>query len=84
MLRVRGREGDGNAGVGHAGGVVAVSAGHEHAGGTCGSGIVSSAADVLGMSVVLGMRGVGGVHEMCLARGGVKGEGNGIGNRALY
>ena len=29
--------------------VVAVSAGHEYVGGTCGSGIVSSAADVLGM-----------------------------------
>ena len=39
-------------------------------GGTCGSGIVSSAADVLWMS------GVGGVCEMCmcLARGGVGGE----------
>ena len=46
-------------------------------GGTRGSGIVSSAADVLGMSVVCGMRGVGGVCEMCmcLARGGVRGEG---------
>ena len=46
-----------------------VSAGH--AGGTCGAGIVSSAADVLSMIVVRGMRGVGGVCEMCLARGGV-------------
>ena len=36
-----------------------VSAGH--VGGTRGSGIVSSAADVLWMSVVRGMRGVGGV-----------------------
>ena len=38
--------------------------------GTCGSGIVSNAADVLGMSVVSGMKGVG---EMCtcLTRGGV-------------
>ena len=44
-----------------------VSAGN--AGGTRGSGIVSSAADVLWM------RGVGGVCEMCLARGGVGGEG---------
>ena len=45
-----------------------VSAGH--AGGTRDSGIVYSAADVLGM------RGVGGVCEMCmcLARGGVGGE----------
>ena len=48
-----------------------------HVGGTCGAGIVSSAADVLWMSVVRGMRGVGGVCEMfmCLARGGVGGEG---------
>ena len=36
-----------------------VSAGH--VGGTRGSSIVSSAADVLWMSVVRGMRGVGGV-----------------------
>ena len=45
-------------------------------GGTCGSGIASSAADVLWMSVVCGMRGVDGVCEMsmCLARGGVGGE----------
>ena len=41
-----------------------VSAGH--VGGTCGSGIVSSAADVLWMSVVHGMRGVGEVCEMCM------------------
>ena len=34
--------------------------------GTRGSGIVSSAADVLWMSVVRVMRGVGGVCEMCL------------------
>ena len=32
-----------------------------HVGGTRGSGIVSSAADVLWMSVVCGMRGVGEV-----------------------
>ena len=46
-----------------------------HVGGTRSSGIVSSAADVLEMSVVRGMRGVGGVCEicMCLARGGVGG-----------
>ena len=38
-----------------------MSAGHEYVGG---SGIVSSAADVLGMNVVCGMRGVGfGVCE---------------------
>ena len=43
--------------------------------GTRGSGIVSNAADVLWMSVVRGMRGVGRVCEMymCLARGGVVG-----------
>ena len=51
---------DGNAGV--------VSAGHVC--GTRGSDIVSSAADLLWMSVVRGMRGVGGVCGMCLARGG--------------
>ena len=46
-----------------------VSAGH--VGGTPGSGIMSSSADVLGMSVVRGMRGIGRVCEMCmcLARG---------------
>ena len=44
-----------------------------HVGGTRGSGIVSSETDVLGMSVVRGMRGV---SEMCmgLARDGVGGE----------
>ena len=44
-------------------------------GDTRGSGIVSSAADVLGMSMVRGMRGVGGVCGMCicLARGGIGG-----------
>ena len=47
-----------------------------HVCGTRGSGIVSSAADVLCMSVVRWMRGVGEVCEMCmcLARGGVGGE----------
>ena len=59
--RVRGCEGDGNAVVGDGGCVVAVIPKHEYVGGTCGSGIVSSAADVLGMSVVRGMRGVGRV-----------------------
>ena len=51
-----------------------VSAGH--VGGTRGSGIVSGAADVLWMSMVRGMRGVG-VFEICmyLTRGGVCGEG---------
>ena len=48
-----------------------------HVGGTCGSVIVSSVVDVLWMSVVRGMRGVGGVCDMCmcLARGGMDGEG---------
>ena len=52
-------------------GVVGVSAGHVD--GTRGSGNVSSTADVLWMSVVRGIRGIGGVCEMCmcLARGGV-------------
>ena len=70
---VCGCEGDGNAGVGDGGVVVS----ERHLGGTRGSGIVSSAADVLWMSVVCGMRGVGGVCEMCmcLALGGVGGEG---------
>ena len=43
-----------------------VSAWHEYVGGTRGSGIVPSAADVLGISLVRRMRGVGGVCEMCL------------------
>ena len=40
-------------------------------------GIVSSAVDVLGMSVMCGMRGVSIVCGMCmrLARGGMGGEG---------
>ena len=52
-------------------GVVAVSA---YMGGTRGSGVLSSADDVLGMIVV---RGVGGVCDMCmcLSRGGVGGVG---------
>ena len=52
-----------------------VSAGHVY--GTRGSGIVSSAADVLWMSVLREMIGVGGVCEMCmcLARCGVDREG---------
>ena len=72
--RVCGCEGDGNAGVGDGGGVVVVSAGY--VGGTRGSGIVYSAADVLGMRVARGMRGVGGMCEMCmcLARGRGRGR----------
>ena len=41
-------------------------------GGTRGSGVLSSTCDVLQISVV---RGVGGVCDMCLPRGGVGGEG---------
>ena len=66
-------EGDGNTDV--RGGCGVLSAGNV-GGGTCGSGIVYSAADVLWMSVVRGMRGVGGIFEMCmcLVRGCVGGE----------
>ena len=46
--------------------MVVVSAGHVD--GTRGSGIVSSAADVLWMSVVCGMRGVGGLC-VCVSLG---------------
>ena len=53
---------DGNAGVGDGAGVV--SAGHECMGGTRGSSIVFSTADVLGITVVRGMRRVAGVCEM--------------------
>ena len=41
---------------GDGGGVVGMSVGHEYMGGTCGSGIVSKAANVLGMSVVHRMK----------------------------
>ena len=69
------RECVGNGNVGGVGGcVVAVSAGHEYMEDTRGPGIVSSADEVLKMSVVRGMRGVGGVC-MCLGRSGVGGEG---------
>ena len=54
-------EGDGNSGVRDGVGVVEVSA--EYVGGRHDSGIVSSAADVLGMSVVCE---TGGVLDMCL------------------
>ena len=53
-------EGDGNAGVGSGGGVVA------YMGGTRGSGVLPSTGDVLEMSVV---RGVGGVCDMSMCRG---------------
>ena len=67
--RVRECEGGGNAGMGPGGGVVVVSA---CMGGTRGSSVLSSAGDVLEMSVV---RGVGGVCDMCmcLTLGGVGG-----------
>ena len=57
--------------MGSGGGVVAVSACMSV---TRGSGVLSSTGDVLEMSVA---RGVGGVCDicMCLARGGVGGEG---------
>ena len=68
-VRLLGCEGDGTAGVWSVGGVVVVSA---YMGGTHGSGVLSSAGNVLEMSVV---RGVGGVCDicMCLTRGGVGG-----------
>ena len=67
--RVRGCDGDDNVGV------VTVSAGFEYMGGTRVSGFVSTADDVLEMSVVRGVRGVCGVcgMGMCLGRGGVGG-----------
>ena len=55
---VRECEGDGNAGVWDKGGVVVVSVGHAYMGRTRGSGIVFRADNVLGMSVVRGIRGV--------------------------
>ena len=63
--RLLGCEGDGNAGVGSGGGVVAMSV---YMCGRRGSGVLASAGDVLVMSVV---RGVGRVCDicMCLARG---------------
>ena len=66
-VRVWGCEGYGNAGVGSGWSVVAVSACMS---GTRGSGVLSSTGDVR-------VRGVGWVGDMCmcLARGGVGGEG---------
>ena len=61
--RLLGCEGDGNAGVGYGGDVVAVSV---YMGGTRGSGVLASAGDVLEMSVV---RGVGEVCDMCMCLG---------------
>ena len=78
---VREYEGYSNAGVWVREGVVVVSARHECVGGTHGLCIVSSAADVLGMSGVRVTRGVGGVCKMCmfLAWGGVGGVDKRIG-----
>ena len=75
MCVLRECEGDGDAGVGDGGGIIVVCAWHVC--GTRGSCILSRAADVLWMSVVRGMRVVGGVCEMCmcLARGDMRGEG---------
>ena len=63
-----------NTGVDDGWGVVVVSA--RHVGNTRGSGILSSAADVLGMSVVRGMRGVGGVCEMSVFGSGRRRKGD--------
>ena len=57
-------KGNGNAGVGDGKCVFVVSVGHEYVRGTRGSGIVSSAPDLLRMSVVRGMRRVGVVCEI--------------------
>ena len=53
-----------------------MSAGHEYVGDTRGLCNMFNAADVLGISVGRGMKGVGGVCDMgmCLARGDVGGE----------
>ena len=52
VCMLRDCEGDGTAGVGDRGGAVVVSVWHEYVGGIRGSGIVFSAAGVIGMSVV--------------------------------
>ena len=70
-ITLRECEVDGNAGVGEDGGcVVTMSADREYVGSKRGSCIVSSAADILEMSVLRWMAGVGGVCEMCLGLGG--------------
>ena len=52
-----------------------MSVGYDYMGGTRGLCVVSSSYDVLEMRVVLGVRGVSGMCEMCmcLARSGVGG-----------
>ena len=68
--RLRECAGNGNAGVGDGRGMIVVSTGYEYVGGTRGAGIVYSAADVVGINVVRGMRGVVGMCEMCGVGGG--------------
>ena len=70
-VRLLGCERDGNSDVGSGGGVVAMSA---YMSGRSGSGVLSSAGEVIEMSVVIG---VGEVCDMCmcLALGGVRGVG---------
>ena len=46
--------------------MVGMSAVHKYVGGRRGSGIVSNTADLLGMSVVRGMKGGSGVSEICM------------------
>ena len=66
---LRGCEGDDNVGVGTGGGVVAVSEWCEYMGGTHCSGVV------LNMSMMRGVRGVGGKCEMCMCLACVGGVG---------
>ena len=67
--------------MGARGAEVAVSVWCEYMSGTRGSGIVSCADDVLEMSVVCRVRGVGGVCEICFSRGVVGGELESVGER---
>ena len=70
-------DGAGNAGVGAGVSVFSVSAGCDYMGGTRGAGVVSNADDVLQVYAVRGVRGAGGVCEICicLVRDGVGGVG---------
>ena len=68
-------EADGSAGVGFGEGVVAVNA---YMGGTCGSGILASACDVLEISVV---RSICGAYDMCMCLARAGGVGGGVGDR---
>ena len=58
-----------NAGVGTSESVVVINTGHDYMGGTRGSGIVFNATDVLGMSVVRGIKEAGAVCEICVCVG---------------